>query len=105
MKILIDLYYGGQPCLRDTPDHRPKRLVKPRRALDCRTMLAFHEELGLLPRVAGKNKLRNKIPELRGPRDHGARVEAYRPGFALLPWPAVGCRPSRLGWWILGLQE
>jgi hypothetical protein len=44
-------------------DDRPARGVKARRALHWRTIVAFHEELDLLPKVAGKSMFRNKIPE------------------------------------------
>jgi hypothetical protein len=53
--------------LRRPHDHRPARGVKARRALRGRTMVAFHEELGLLPTIAGKSIFRNKIPETPQP--------------------------------------
>jgi hypothetical protein len=48
-------------------DNPPSRGVKARRALRWRTMVAFHEELDLLPTIAGENTFRNKIPETLEP--------------------------------------
>ena len=62
---------SGLPSLRLTlrrpHDDRPARGVKARRAFHWRTMVAFHEEVGLLPTVAGKSIFRNKIPETPEP--------------------------------------
>jgi hypothetical protein len=44
-------------------DDCPARGVKARRALRWRTMVAYHEEVGLFPKIAGENLFRNKIPE------------------------------------------
>ena len=63
---------SGLPSLRLTlrrpHDDRPARGVKARRALRRRTMVAFHEELGLSPTIAGESMFRNKIPETLQPR-------------------------------------
>jgi hypothetical protein len=45
-------------------DNRSARGVKARRALRWRAMVAFHEEVGLFPKIAGENLFRNKIPEV-----------------------------------------
>ena len=58
---------SGLPPLRLTlcraHDDRPARGVKARRALHWRTIVAFHEEVGLSSTIAGKSTFRNKIPE------------------------------------------
>ena len=62
---------SGLPTLRLTlrrpHDDRPARGVKARRALHWRTIFAFHEEVGLLSTIAGKNMFWNKIPETLEP--------------------------------------
>ena len=44
-------------------DNRPARGVKARRALRPGTMVAFHEEVDLLPTIIAEIVFRNKIPE------------------------------------------
>jgi hypothetical protein len=41
--------------------------VKARRALRWRTMVAFHEKVGLFTTIAGESIFRNKIPETPQP--------------------------------------
>jgi hypothetical protein len=53
--------------LRRPHDHRPARGVKARRALRGRTVVAFHEELDLLPTIAGETSLGTKFLRLRSP--------------------------------------
>jgi hypothetical protein len=53
--------------LRCPHDGRPARRVKARRALRWRTMVAFHEELGVSPTIAGESVFRNKFPETLEP--------------------------------------
>ena len=72
MNFRFDLCHGGLLLLRLTSrrlhDDRPARGVKARRALHWRNMVAFHEEVGLLPTIAGETMFRNKIPETLEPR-------------------------------------
>jgi len=62
-KGLIQLGEGGLSTLRRPQHDRPACGVKARRAFRWRTMVAFHKEFRVSPRLAVESMLRNKIPE------------------------------------------
>ena len=72
MNLPVDLWYGGLLLVRLTSrrlhDDRAARGMKAHRALHWRNMVAFHEEIGLLPTIPGETVFRNKIPETLEPR-------------------------------------
>ena len=75
---LVDFHQSGLPPLRRPYDDRPARSVKTRRALRWRTMVAFHEEVGLLRTIAGESVFRNKISGTEGRSRNPCKSDAKR---------------------------